>query len=1032
MRVDTFASHLSETEAAEIALSAWGLAGALHRLPGEYDDNFRLILKDGSERVLKVMHPEREALFVDLQVAALVHVARTAPDLETPRVVPTAAGTSWTQMETAGGPRLVWILGWVSGRPLAEVEARTPELLGSVGRLLGRVGLALSGFEHLALDRELRWDLARAGWIRDRLDAIADSERRGLVERTIARFDEKAVPALAALPKVAIHGDANDWNVLVRGGRGRAPEAVSLIDFGDMVRSARICDLAIGAAYALFGVEDPLAALAQVAAGYREVAPLTETEVEILAPLVAMRLAVSVTNAAIRRSLAPDDPYVSVSEAPAWATLEALDRIPPRLVRATLRHVCGLAPLAVSAIESLKNESPAPILAPPLLDRLARVRPLDLSVGSLLLGADPKHLEPAGLRALIERELGVGDGAEIGLGLYGEARLLGPIPPEPGTEPATIQLGAELFLPEGSEIRSPFAGTLVEVLETDAGPRLLIEHAALTPGPSPKGRGEQSKNGSVQFSPLPLGEGPGVRALWLGLDADSLPAIGTVIACGAPIGRVAGPEGNGGWPPHIHLQLLVDDLGLGARFPTAVRPSERAVWQTLSPDPTELLGVPAERLPAPLPTFDEILAARRSRLGGNLSLSYRRPLGIVRGFRQHLFDAEGRAYLDVYNNVAHVGHQHSRVVEAIRAQAGLLNTNTRYLHPNLVRYAERLAAKMPAPLSVVYVINSASEANELALRLARAVTGGRDLIVLEAAYHGHTTSLIDASPYKHDGPGGAGAPDWVHTAPIPDDYRGAWKRDDPQAGPKFARPVEEIAARLAQEGRRATFLAESLPSVGGQIVPPPGYLEAVYRAIRTHGGVTITDEVQTGFGRLGHAFWGFELQGVVPDIVVLGKPIGNGHPLGAVVTTPEIAAAFDNGMEFFSTFGGNPVSCAAGLAVLDVVEEEGLQENARRVGDRLLADLRALTTRHEIAGDARGVGLFLGLELVRNRETLEPATEEAAYTVDRLRDLGILAGTDGPHHNVIKLRPAMIFGDEDADRLIAGLDRVLREVGSLV
>jgi hypothetical protein len=347
-----------------------------------------------------------------------------------------------------------------------------------VGRLLGRAGEALSGFEHPALDRELRWDLARAGWIRERLDSLEDPARRGLVERTLARFDAEAAPVLAALPKVAIHGDANDWNVLVRGGRGRAPEAVSLIDFGDMVRSPRICDLAIGTAYALFGADDTLAALAQVAAGYAQAASLTETEVEILAPLVAMRLAVSVTNSAIRRSLAPNDPYVAVSEAPAWATLEALDRLHPRLVRATLRHACGLAPLAVSPIESLMKETPAPILAPPLHDRLARVRPFDLSVGSLLLGADPRNLEPAGLRALLERELGEGETAELGLGLYGEARLLGPISPDPGREPATIHLGADLFLPAGSEIRSPYSGTVVEVLETAAGPRMVVKHGS--------------------------------------------------------------------------------------------------------------------------------------------------------------------------------------------------------------------------------------------------------------------------------------------------------------------------------------------------------------------------------------------------------------------------------------------------------------------------------------------------------------------------------------------------------------------------
>ncbi|HXU30435.1 MAG TPA: phosphotransferase, partial [Thermoanaerobaculia bacterium] len=665
---------------------------------------------DGSQQVLKVMHPEREESFVDLQAAALAHIARTAPDLGMPRVVSNSAGTNWARIVMARRPRLVWMLGWVPGRPLAEVAVRPPELLGSVGRLLGRVSVALSGFEHPGLDRELRWDLVRAGWIRDRLEAIEDPARRGLVERALARFDAEAAPVLAALAKVAIHGDANDWNVLVRGGRGRVPEAVSLIDFGDMVRSARICDLAIGAAYALFGSEDPLAALAQVATGYAQAAVLAETEVEILAPLVAMRLAVSVTNSAIRRSLAPFDPYVAVSEAPAWATLEALDRIPPRWVRATLREACGFSPIAVSGIESLKKETPAPILGPPLLNRLRRIRPLDLSVGSLLLGADPRNLEPAGLCALIERELGTGETADLGLGLYGEARLLGPIPPEPGIEPATIQLGAELFLPAGSEIRSPFLGRVVEILET--GVRLLIEHAAevalsaLTPGPSPKGRGEKGQETSSFVSPLPLGEGPGVRAVWLGLAADSLPTVGTTIDRGAPIGRVATAEVNGGWPPHVRLQILLDDLGFGARFPTAVRPSERAVWQALSPDPTALLGVSPDRLPAPLPTFDEILAARRSRLGRNLSLSYRRPLEIVRGFRQYLFDADGRAYLDVYNNVAHVGHQHPRVVEAIRSQVGLLNTNTRYLHPNLVRYAERLTAKMPAPLSVVYVVNS--------------------------------------------------------------------------------------------------------------------------------------------------------------------------------------------------------------------------------------------------------------------------------------------------------------------------------------
>jgi 4-aminobutyrate aminotransferase-like enzyme len=317
------------------------------------------------------------------------------------------------------------------------------------------------------------------------------------------------------------------------------------------------------------------------------------------------------------------------------------------------------------------------------------------------------------------------------------------------------------------------------------------------------------------------------------------------------------------------------------------------------------------------------------------------------------------------------------------------------------------------------------------LRLARARTGHEDVIVLEHAYHGHTTTLVDVSPYKFDGPGGRGRKEWVHVAPLPDTYRGRYRRDDPRAGARYGRHVGALVDQLQADGRGlAAFLAESLPSAGGQIVLPPGYLVEAYRHVRAAGGVAIADEVQTGFGRLGEHFWGFEAQGVVPDIVVLGKPIGNGFPLGAVVTTREIAAAFDNGMEFFSTFGGNPVSCAASLAVLDVVEAERLQERALRVGRYLAEGLRRLQERHVVIGDVRGSGLFLGVELVRDRVTLEPATEEAGHIVNRLRECFVLTGTDGPHHNVLKIRPPLVFSEEDADLFLETLEAVLREDGS--
>ena len=398
--------------------------------------------------------------------------------------------------------------------------------------------------------------------------------------------------------------------------------------------------------------------------------------------------------------------------------------------------------------------------------------------------------------------------------------------------------------------------------------------------------------------------------------------------------------------------------------------------------------------------IDSLLAARRKLLGGNLSVAYERPLHIVRGSMQYLYDDEGRQYLDAYNNVAHVGHCHPKVVAAGQRQMEVLNTNTRYLSDLILEYAEKLTATLPESLSVCYFVNSGSEANELAIRLARAHTKARSLIVLDHAYHGNTTTLIDISPYKHDAAGGEGAPAWVHTAPLP-------------TSAEDVRHVIDIVRKL--EAPLCGFIAETMPSVAGQIVLPDGYLNHVYDAVRGAGGVCIADEVQTGLGRIGTHFYAFEKYGIVPDIVVLGKPIGNGHPIGAVITTRAIAESFDNGMEFFSTFGGNNVSCAIGLEVLEVVHEENLQAHALKVGQRLFHGLHELNQRHEVVREIRGSGFFLGVEL----------TENAGGVVNQMRERGILMGTEGPLHNVIKIRPPMPFSESDADQLVETLDEVL-------
>jgi ethanolamine-phosphate phospho-lyase len=357
-----------------------------------------------------------------------------------------------------------------------------------------------------------------------------------------------------------------------------------------------------------------------------------------------------------------------------------------------------------------------------------------------------------------------------------------------------------------------------------------------------------------------------------------------------------------------------------------------------------------------------------------------------------------------------------------------LNTNTRYLYDDLYEYADRLVSHLPPGLDHCFFVNSGSEANELALRLARAHTGRRDVIVLENAYHGHTRTLVEISPYKFDGPGGEGRPPWVHVAPMPDGFRGPFKGRGREAGLAYGEAVGELIRGLKRPP--GLFIAESLPSVGGQIIPPEGYFETAFRHVRAAGGVCALDEVQVGFGRVGTHFWGFEQQGVIPDLVVLGKPIGNGHPLGAVVTTEAIARSFgDAGMEFFSTFGGNPVSCAVGRAVLDVIREEDLQEHARRVGARLLDGLTALMDRHPLIGDVRGTGLFIGVELVLDRETLAPATAKARDLVEALKERRVLTGTNGPFDSVVKIKGPMVLSEADADLAVTLFDEALDEIG---
>jgi len=428
------------------------------------------------------------------------------------------------------------------------------------------------------------------------------------------------------------------------------------------------------------------------------------------------------------------------------------------------------------------------------------------------------------------------------------------------------------------------------------------------------------------------------------------------------------------------------------------------------------------------PSAAEVLAIRQQFMSPAIFHYYKKPLMIVEGKMQWLFDETGRRYLDGLGGIVtvSVGHCHPHVVAAAHRQNDLIaHTTTIYLNPQVTLFAQELAAKLPGELKCVYFTNSGSEANDLALLMARAYTGNYDLIALRNAYHGggqSTMALTSHSTWKFNVPHSFG----VQHAQMPDTFRGPHGKDDPDAGKKYAADVQNLI-QFGSSGRIAGFIAESIQGVGGTVVFPEGYLKHTYEHVRAAGGVCIADEVQAGFGRTGTHYWGFETQGVIPDIVTMAKGIGNGCPLAAVVTTPAIAKTLATRIHF-NTFGGNPVSCAQGRAVLEVIDREKLQAHCLTLGAHLKAGLENLAKKHSLIGEVRGLGLMLGVELVKDRATKAPAKEECAAVFEKCRELGLLVGKGGLWGNTLRIKPPMCLTTADADFMIAVLDEALASV----
>lgn len=622
-----------------------------------------------------------------------------------------------------------------------------------------------------------------------------------------------------------------------------------------------------------------------------------------------------------------------------------------------LEVATSLAAAAVGAQQPVATLPPGHPLLPWLADTDADVA--DLSPASALLD-EGRWLEASAEDDAMSGCLGP---ARAVVARFGEARLTRSKPYDAG-EPHNVALGVELRFSETQPVAAPWAGV---VTPTTEGLALVAGDATLTLG--------------------------GVRTALVD---------GTRVEAGELLGECDGA-------------LWVQAVRTGAAAPRFAPRSLARAWRAVVADPSGL--VPRH------PSFDEVdaraLQSRRDAVFADVQEHYfDEPPVMVRGWREHLVDAHGRVYLDTLNNVTSVGHAHPRLVEAVARQWRLLNTNSRFHYPSVVEFSERLASLLPDPLDTVFLVNSGSEAVDLALRLGQAWSGRRDVLAVREAYHGWTYLSDAVSTSVADNPAALETrPEWVHTVPPPYGHSG---HEPARYAEGAVAEIERLAAAGTPVG---AFIAEPIFGNAGGVVLPDGYLDAVYGAVRAHGGLAIADEVQVGYGRLGEWFWGFEQQGVVPDIVTVAKAMGSGHPLGAVVTTRAIAERYREGGYFFSSAGGSPVSSVVGLTVLDIIRDEGLQQNARDVGGHLKAGLERLSERHRLLSAVHGSGFYLGPEFVRDDGA--PATAETAAICRRLREIGVIAQPTGDHQNVLKVKPPMCFTRESADALVAALDRVL-------
>lgn len=981
---------LGETEAARIAFECFGIEVVAKELGSNQDRNFLLTEADGSKSVLRIDNPAfsdeaREAQHVALDAyrAAGVAVAAVLPGLD---------GECTQRWNGLAARRSEFAVG----EPMLGAGYLAPVVLSEFGSLAAASVHALSGLTHPGLEISSVWDMRVAYDETLRLaPSIEDAALRSLVLKVAEAAHVALAPLASSLPVQAIHGDLTDDNVMgMRGGDTRL-HPHTLLDLGDLSYGWRVAELAVTVSSLLHHEPDrPLAVLRAVEAFHRD-APLSVPEARALWPLVTLRAALLVASGWRQLQIDGENGYARDRIAGEQSIFDAATLYPlaemTEQVLASLGYQGSAAGDGLKLVVAPKGSGEAPLRA--LIPSLgSNVTMIDPGVESEALDSG-KWLSSATESRLVA--LALAEGAEAAILPYGTYRLTRTLV-DAAESAATWPLDTEIRVqgggqlevcaPHGGRVLSAASGTVV--LEISSAWQLIIR------GISPSVTSGTNVDAGCVLGLLPASELP--RPLVVGLR------------------RVDAPE------------------MLSANAPTAafVDPERVPAWRRLSHDPAAILGLESnsqrdesgdEQL-----RREQIFASAQERY-------YEEPMQIERGWRHHLVDTTGRSYVDMVNNVSGLGHGHPGVADAVNRQARILNTNSRFLYRELAEYSERLLAMLPqdSGLDTVLLVNSGSEAVDLALRLAQAASGRKTVVALREAYHGWTMASDAVTTSAYDNPFALeNRPDWVHVADVPNRFRGTYRGDagDVSVGMSYAEDLHADLRTLADEDRPvAGFICESVLGNAGGVMLPDGYLAEAYRLVREAGGMCIADEVQVGFGRMGSSFWGFEQSGVTPDIITIAKPMGNGFPIGGVITSKRVADALASQGQFFSSAGGNPLSCRVGIAVLDAMQHEGLQENARVVGARLIEGFGALAERHELVGPIHGEGLYLGVELVRDRESMEPATEEAAAICERLRELGVVVLTTSERSNVLKVKPPLCLTVESADFVVAQLDRVLSE-----